>query len=255
MYVGDHEVKGREIITAVSIAAFLIIVGIMISGNIREYQLDQQEKYNKALKTEDAEIFQYGMRTSVGNAFVYGELEAMDTVTYLEIGNEYAYVRKVEKRYERYEEEITKEDEDGNQYTETRVYYQWDTEHTESKHCNEIKFAGVVFPFSKIDILSANHHIETINGDKVWSWKSGEYVKVKFEYYGVDTKLTGTIFTDLKDDTISDGSVFYNNQTIEEAIESFKSVDFVFIFWLFWIPFIIGAIFCFVMLENKWLDD
>ena len=206
MYVGDHEVKGREIITAVSIAAFLIIVGIMISGNIREYLLDQQEKYNKALKTEDAEIFQYGMRTSVGNAFVYGELEAMDTVTYPEIGNEYAYVRKVEKRYERYEEEITKEDEDGNKYTETRVYYQWDTENTESKHCNEVKFAGVVFPSSKLNISSANHHIKTIHGDKVWSWKSGEYVKVKFEYYGVDTKLTGTIFTDLKDDTISDNT-------------------------------------------------
>ena len=29
------------------------------------------------------------MRTNVGNAFVYGDLKAVDTVTYPEIGGEY----------------------------------------------------------------------------------------------------------------------------------------------------------------------
>lgn len=40
-------------------------------------------------------MFQYGMDTNVGNAFVYGDLKAVDTVTYPEIGGEYMYVEKL----------------------------------------------------------------------------------------------------------------------------------------------------------------
>lgn len=39
-------------------------------------------------------MFQYGKDTNVGNAFVYGDLKAVDTVTYPEIGGEYMYVEK-----------------------------------------------------------------------------------------------------------------------------------------------------------------
>ena len=44
-------------------------------------------------------MFQYGMDTNVGNAFVYGDLKAVDTVTYPEISGEYMYVEKVKERY------------------------------------------------------------------------------------------------------------------------------------------------------------
>lgn len=39
------------------------------------------------------------MRTNAGNAFVYGDLKAVDTVTYPEIGGEYIYIEKVKERY------------------------------------------------------------------------------------------------------------------------------------------------------------
>ena len=77
--------------------------------------MDDNERYNKAVKIEDEELLRYGMDTNVGDAFVYGDLKAVDTVTYPEIGGEYIFCEKVEERYERHEEKVTKTDPDGNE--------------------------------------------------------------------------------------------------------------------------------------------
>ena len=91
----DFEITYREILASASIIAVMILIGFLISSKISESQLDKNEKYDKAVKIEKQDIFQYGMDTNVGNAFVYGDLEAVDTVTYPEIGGEYLYVEKV----------------------------------------------------------------------------------------------------------------------------------------------------------------
>ena len=85
----------REIIASISIIAVMLLIGVLISSKISEHQMDKNEVYNKAVKIEDDELFQYGMDTNVGNAFVYGDLEAVDTVTYPEIGGEYMYVERL----------------------------------------------------------------------------------------------------------------------------------------------------------------
>lgn len=95
----NFEITEREILASISIIAVMILVGILISGKISEYLMDKNEKYNKAVKIESQEMFQYGMDTNVGNAFVYGDLKAVDTVTYPEINGEYMYVEKVKERY------------------------------------------------------------------------------------------------------------------------------------------------------------
>jgi hypothetical protein len=247
------EITKREIIASISIVAIMILIGVLISGKISERQMDKNEVYNKAVKIDSTDLFQYGMDTNVGNAFVYGDLEAVDTVTYPEIGGEYIYVKKVEERYERHERIVTKEDSEGNTYTETEEYYTWDTENTESKIAKEIKFCGVVFPCSKIDLPYANH-INTIKGDKVWSWKSGERVKVRFQYYGISTKFTGTIFTDLRDNTITDNTDFYENMNIEETVERLQFGAGQIIFWIFWIMLIIACVIGFYYIDNRWLE-
>ena len=247
------EITKREIIASISIIAIMMLLGVLISGKISERQMDKNEVYNKAVKIESTDLFQYGMDTNVGNAFVYGYLEAVDTVTYPEIGGEYIYVKKVEQRYERHERIVTKEDSDGDTYTEVEVYYTWDTENTESKSAKEIKFCGVVFPYSKIDLHGASH-IETIKGDRVYSWKSGELVKVRFVYYGIGTKFTGTIFTDLRDNTITDNTDFYENMNIEETVESLQFGSGQIIFWIFWIMLIIACVIGFYYIDNRWLE-
>ena len=91
------EIKPREVIASISIIAIMLLIGVIIHGKIEEAQLDANEKYNKAVKIESTDLFQYGMDTNIGNAFVYGDLLAVDTVTFEEIGGEYTIV--VTSRY------------------------------------------------------------------------------------------------------------------------------------------------------------
>ena len=79
----DFEITKREILASVSIVAVMLLIGILISEKISEYQLDENEMYNKAAKIESRELFQYGMDTNVGNAFVYGDLRAVENIVIL----------------------------------------------------------------------------------------------------------------------------------------------------------------------------
>ena len=102
--------------------------------------------------------------------------------------------------------------------------------------------------------IPTDQHITTIEGDKVWSWESGERVKVRFCYYGVATQYTGTIFTELKNNTISDNTPFYENKTIDETVELLESNGGTIIFWVLWIIFIGVCVYGFYYLDNRWLD-
>lgn len=96
---GDFEITKREILASVSIIAIMLLIGVLISGKISDAQLDANEKYNKAIKIDTLDLFEYGMRTNIGNAFVYGDLKAVDTVSYPEINGEYMYIEKIEEHY------------------------------------------------------------------------------------------------------------------------------------------------------------
>ena len=201
---GDFEITKREILASISIIAVMILFGILISSKISEHQMDKNEIYNKAVKIESQEMFQYGMDTNVGNAFVYGELKAVDTVTFPEIGGEYMYVETGKERYTMHTRTVTHTEGKGHSYTTTETYWTWDKVGSEDIKCKEISFCGVNIASNKID-LPGTDYIDTIK----------ESSNVRYKYYGVDTEYKGTIFTDLRDKTISDNTSFYNNSTID----------------------------------------
>lgn len=243
---GDFEITKREILASVSIIAVMLIIGVLISSKISEHQMDKNEIYNKAVKIESIDLFQYGMNTNVGNAFVYGDLEAVDTVTYPEIGGEYIYVEKVKEKHTEHTRQVahtTTVNGKTHTYYTTETYWTWDRVGSEDVKCNEIIFCGIKFGTNKIDLPSAEH-IETIK----------ESSRIRYKYYGVETKFTGTIFTDLRDGTISDNSSFYNNMSIEETVEYLETGIGTIIFWIFWILLICGCVFGFYYLNNKWLE-
>ena len=68
-HFGNFEITKREILVSVSIVAIMLLIGVLNAGKISDYQLDKNEKYNKAIKIESQELFEYGMRTNAGNAF------------------------------------------------------------------------------------------------------------------------------------------------------------------------------------------
>ena len=239
----DFEITKREILASVSIIAILLLIGVLISGKISEYEIETNEKYNKAVKIESINLFQYGMDTNIGNAFVYGDLKAVDTVTYPEIGGEYNYIKKVEEHYNIHTRTYTTTDGKGHTQTHTQVYWSWDYAGKEQKKCKEISFCGIAFNSNKIN-YPKSEYIDMIK----------ESSHVRYKYYGVATKFTGTIFTVLKDKTISDNSAFYNNMKIDQVVEHLES-DFSEIgFWIIWVIFIAGIVFWFFYLDNKWLD-
>ena len=239
---GDFEITKREILASISIIAVMILFGILISSKISEHQMDKNEIYNKAVKIESQEMFQYGMDTNVGNAFVYGNLKAVDTVTYPEIGGEYMYVEKVKEKYTRHTRKVRHSNGKTTWYT-TETYWTWDRVGSEDIKCKEVSFCGANFVSNKID-LPGTDYIDTIK----------ESSNVRYKYYGVGTKYKGTIFTDLRDKTISDNTSFYNNLTINETIERLESDFPIIIFWIFWVILIGGMVFGFYYLDNRWLD-
>ena len=243
---GSFEITKREIIASISIIAVMILIGVLISGKISEHQMDKNEVYNKAVKIENTDLFQYGMDTNVGNAFVYGDLKAVDTVTYPEIGGEYMYVEKVKERYTQHTKQVAHtKTVNGKQqtYYTTETYWTWDRVGSEDIKCEEISFCGVIFKSNKIDIPGSDY-IDTIK----------ESSHIRYKYYGTGTKFTGTIFADLRNKTISDNTNFYNNMNIEETVEYLESGGGVIIFWIFWIILIVACVFSFYYLDNKWLE-
>lgn len=246
MYWDDFEITKREVLASIAIIAMLLIVGLGMSDKISDKIADKNEKYNKAIKIESKELFDYGMRTDVGNAFVYGELKAVDPVTYPEINGEYIFIEKVTEEYTRHTRTVTTTDSKGKTHTKTEEYWTWDEIDSESKHSKELMFCGIKFPYKKIyipeikyiDTISAGYHLRDV-------------------FYGTKAKHKGTIFTKLKDRTISDKSSFYKEQKAEEAKERLTKGEksWLIVFWVAWIVVIVACVIGFCYFRNDWLEE
>ena len=240
---GDFEITKREILASISIIAVMILFGILISSKISEYQMDKNEIYNKAVKIESQEMFQYGMDTNVGNAFVYGDLKAVDTVTYPEIGGEYMSVEKDEEHYTRHTKTVYEYDDDGNVTgSHEEEYWTWDLYDSDNKHCDKVTFLGIEFDYGQI-YKPYKNYIDTIHGG----------YHVRYVYYGSKTEYTGTIFTKLDNHTINK-TKFYKDMNINDTVDHLQSNVGVIVFWIFWVILIGGIVFGFYYLDNRWLD-
>lgn len=242
---GDFEITKREILASISIIALMLLIGVLISEKISEHQMDKNEIYNKAVKIESTDLFQYGMDTNVGNAFVYGDLVAVDTVTYPEIGGEYMYVEKDTEEYTKHTKIVYEYDEEGNVTgSHEEEYWTWDEIDCDKRNCNKATFLGIEFDYGQI-YKPSKTYITTIYDD----YDSD----IRYVYYGSKTRYTGTIFTKLKDKTILD-TKFYEGLNIDETVDHLESGGGEIVFWIFWILLTTGIVFGFYYLDNKWLE-
>lgn len=230
----------REILASITIISLMLLIGFFISGKIKDYQTDKNAEYYKAVHIEDTEMFQYGMRTNVGNAYVYGELEAVDTVSYPDIDGEYMYLERIEEHYRRHTRTVRR-----GERRVTEVYWTWDEVGREEIHSEKIRFLGIEMPYEKINMPRA-FYIDTVSGG----------YNVRYVYNGCPSKCVGTLYTDLRDGTISDGSSFSRDKTIAEVFEQnvmFENLG-MFIFWCLWILLTGSLVYGFYYLDNEWLE-
>ena len=244
--LGEFTITKREILLSIAIIAVLLALGLWISDGITESQMDRNMVYDQALRVDSTDIFEYGMRTNVGNAFVYGDLKAVDTVSFPEINGEYMTVRKIKERYTKHTRTVTKTRTVNGKtqtYTEIETYWTWDEIDRETLRNERITFLGVEFERGKIDIPGLRY-LDTIK----------ESSKIRYQYYGTGTEFVGTIYTDLRDNTISDGSYFYENRTIDQTIKHLKVPVGTIGFWIFWVFLMGGALYVFFYIDNHWLE-
>lgn len=237
----EFEITKREIITSIAIVAIMLMLGTIISGAIADYSEEKKKEYNQAMQIDSKELFEYGMNTSVGNAFIYGQLKAVDTVTFDEIGGQWLRISKEREDYTRHEKKVKHTDSEGNTYYETEVYYSWDHVSTESKHSEKITFMDIEFDYDLIDV-NDSEYIDTI-------YKGFD---TRYIYRGSSLEHTGTIYTNLQDGTIGKCNL-YEYRTIQEVLES-KNEDFGQItFWIIWILLIGFVTYGFCYFDNNWL--
>lgn len=244
----DFKITKREVVVSISIIAVMLMIGLWISSAITQACEESNEKYYKAVKIADQDLFSYGMRTNVGNAFVYGDLKAVDPVTYPEIGGEYMYVKKIKERYTMHTRVVTRTrvvNGKTQSYTTTETYWTWDEVDRWSVSCDKVTFLGEEFDIEKIDIPDTEH-IETIK----------ESSHVRYKYYAVAAQYTGTIFTDLRDRTISDNTPFYEDKDITQTVEHLENrgTVWVVLFWIAWVALTGALTYGFYYLDNKWLE-
>ena len=248
--LGDIEVTSREIIVSIAIVAAFLIGGFLISGRIQDRIDDANMKYNTAVKidcSDSNELFVYGMRTNIGNTFVYGKLIAVDPVSYPDIDGEYMEVKKTKEKYTRHTRQvahtITVNGRTQIYYT-TQVYYSWDYAGSESKKCEKVRFCDIEFSSYRID-LPPLEHIDTQT-----------FGNIRYIYEGSKTEYLGTLFSDLREDTISEGSDFLADMTIDEAVEHYKQTGVVkqVLFWFIWTVICGACVYGFYSLENRWLE-
>lgn len=243
----DNKFTKREIMFSIVIVLVMLMLGLIISSSINDIILDENTKYTKAIEiNNDKELFAYGMRTNVGNTYVYGTLNHVDTVSYDKIKDkDYIHIEKIEERYTRHSRRVAHKSGKTTYYT-TEYYWTWDRIGSEEKTAKEITFLNQKYKINKISNIIDDDYIDTIS--------TGYHLREK--YYGAKlNNVKGTVYCNLKNKTINNAT-FYKDTKIKECKEQLMQSSYVIVivFWILWIILIGGIVYGFGMINNKWLE-
>ena len=242
IYRGNgFEITKRELMAAIIIIAITFAAGFTIAEAIQSKIDEKNREFNQAMRiTADRELFEYGMKTDAGNAFVYGELRAIDAVTVPEIDGEYSYIQIREEQYTMHVRIVTRRGPNGQTYTTTETYWTWDEVGREEIACSRISFLGHEFEYGQIN-FPAEKYIDTV---KQSSHK-------RHVYYACEKEYEGTIYAKLENNTVTDAR-FIEGRTPDEAADYLcKSGErAIMLCWILVAVLAIGVAFAFCTRDN-----
>jgi len=242
------EVTKREIIVSIAIVCIMLIFGIMISNKISNDRLDKIQEYNTALQIPDnnSELFKYAMKTNVGNSFVEGQLIVTDPVSIDGLDGQYSYISRELEKYTQHTRVVTRTtyvNGKAKTTTMTEIYWTWDHVKTDRWESKYINFNGVDFSISQISLPGTYHHSTVRCGSNR-----------RYVYYVRDIEWQGTIYGNLKDNTIQGTAEFFNKYDIAQVLDKYISFNGLYIFWPLWIILIIVMVIIFYYIDNCWLE-
>lgn len=244
----SFDITKQELLSSIIILMLILVGGGLISQKISTSISDRNAIYNKAAQIESSDLFDYGMRTDVGNAFVYGDMQAVDPVSYPgEIDGQYLYLEKVKERYTMHTRVVTRTRTVNGRpqtYTTTETYWSWDRVDSWEKQATQVTFLDVLFDADKFSLPEAKH-IQT----------NQESSHIRYKYYGIAEEITGTIFTTLREGTIQGGPKFYKDLTIDKTLDKLTQSEVgLWVFRIVWLIVSAGIIFGFYYIDNRWLE-
>ena len=274
-YCREHEVTLGEILASVIIVLLFILVGIVISNLVVNSIESNNEKYENAMRfsSDEQALFEYSMRTNVGNSLVNGTFKAVDNVFLDELKDGYMYVEKIKERYTLKTRIKQYEDSFGNKKTKVETYKEWDRVGADEYYNQKVTFMGIVFDSSKFDYSEFRHRLNLgeesvdsayenrIRGNYLYEESTifNSVGDVRYLYNVVPAEVSGTIYAKLADNDISGVEtkrISVYNKNIDELLLFIKKEAkiFLIVFWIFWIVGIGVFIFFFVRNRNRWAD-
>lgn len=241
------EIKKREVIASIAIIGIMLILGFMISGNIRESNLKRNEEYNQALKiNNNTDMLEYGIETNIGNAFIYGDIIAVNPVIYKDTN--YTSLTRVREKYTIHTRTVTTTDSEGHTHTRTETYWTWDEIDREKQHTNKLNIIGIEMPW---EVLRRGEiperYIETTDAG----------YNLRDVWYASNVKNTGTLYGNLgniKNENGAKFNKFYPNEEINELVERLEKDYNIIWFWIAWSILGVFVVVGFYYADNKWLD-
>lgn len=235
------EITKREVVASIAIVGIMASIGFFISGKIDNYSDSKRTEYSKAVRIERAEAFEYGMRTHIGNALVFGELTAVDPVGYPGVEGEYIEISQTTEQYTMHTRMVPHTVNGETTYT-TEMYWTWDEIASETKQCEQVEMLGIIFAKEKISPLYMQY-VGTVRASS----------ELRYNYSGAASGMVGTMFTNLSGGEVGENSIFYESD-IDSVLEKVSSRWGVKVFWTVWVILMVVCVSLFFCEDNYWLE-
>ena len=231
-WISDAEITLREFLLSFVILAIMVCSGFVISNKINEAHNNKVYDYQTALQIEDSDTLSYAVKTNIGKILAYGDIKAIDPVTFDELGNDtlYSHASKVEEHYTMHTRTVTHTDSNGHTYTTTEIYYTWDRYEEWNVCCSKVEFIGNTFNYNKIPF----GYEEYITNDNFAPSKR--------------------LFAKVADNDLIETN-FHEGKNIDETLENINKNIWGILFWIVWIILICGIEYGFFYLDNDWLNN
>ena len=261
MYIGNTEVTKREFLFSIIMFLIIIAIGIYSVGIVKGKIEEKNERYYKALKIDDnINDFNYAQQTNIGDALIYGNIKAVDTVSVPEVDGDYMYISRKHERYTMHTRTVANTT-DGKTTTKIETYWTWDFAGEVNYESKEIEIFENIYEAEKLNLgkLVKSLDVNEKNFIKTPTYKKVQYGYVysdshnRYCYSYIPKEVIGNMLGNFANNTINPATgkkIVVEYGTIEEKIDSLKNSakNTVLIIW------IIVIVYKFVSGYHYWLE-